>query len=150
MATNPRFQVRETEDGLRALDKAIKTLGYSSRAHWYNETKRQTILKSREEMKMTKFEISLKEDSTFGLSGQVEWYGEEHEVTWNHVTTNQQCQSLDQCFAGWSENTKEDNNSWDELRRRISECDGDYFIDWMVDEKSIKLSIDEDSIMKRI
>lgn len=44
MANNPRFQVRETEEGLRILDEAIKELGFDDRSHWYKEMKRKAVL----------------------------------------------------------------------------------------------------------
>jgi metal-responsive CopG/Arc/MetJ family transcriptional regulator len=43
MAENIRFQVRDTEQELEKLDKAIKTLGYKDRADWYRDMKRQAI-----------------------------------------------------------------------------------------------------------
>lgn len=43
---NPRFQVRDTEDGLKKLDEAIAKLGYKDRADWYRDMKRKTIEKS--------------------------------------------------------------------------------------------------------
>jgi metal-responsive CopG/Arc/MetJ family transcriptional regulator len=48
MATNPRFQVRDTAEELKKLDEAIKRLGYKDRADWYRDMKRQAIQKSRE------------------------------------------------------------------------------------------------------
>ena len=46
-----RFQVRETEEGLKKLDEALKTLGYSSRTEWYREKKRNTIKEAKEAKK---------------------------------------------------------------------------------------------------
>ena len=43
MADNTRFQVRDTEQELEKLDKAIRKLGYKDRADWYRDMKRQTI-----------------------------------------------------------------------------------------------------------
>lgn len=43
MADNSRFQVRDTEEELNKLDKAIKELGYKDRADWYRDIKRKTI-----------------------------------------------------------------------------------------------------------
>ena len=43
MATDTRFQVRDTAEELEKLDKAIKKLGYKDRADWYRDMKRQTI-----------------------------------------------------------------------------------------------------------
>ncbi|WP_193774787.1 hypothetical protein [Vallitalea guaymasensis] len=47
MATNPRLQVRDTEEELKKLDKAIKNLGYKDRADWYRDMKRKTIEESK-------------------------------------------------------------------------------------------------------
>lgn len=46
MAVNPRFQVRDTEEELQKLDKALKILNYSDRSAWYKEMKRQTIIEA--------------------------------------------------------------------------------------------------------
>lgn len=43
MATDTRFQVRDTAEELDKLDKAIRKLGYKDRADWYRDMKRQTI-----------------------------------------------------------------------------------------------------------
>lgn len=45
---NVRFQVRETEEGLKKLDEALKRLGYSSRTEWYREKKRDAIKEAAE------------------------------------------------------------------------------------------------------
>jgi hypothetical protein len=46
MATDNRFQVRDTSEELERLDKAIKKLGFTSRATWYHEMKRRTIIEA--------------------------------------------------------------------------------------------------------
>ena len=46
MTPNPRFQVRDTEEELRRLDKAIKKLNYKDRADWYRDMKRKAIEKA--------------------------------------------------------------------------------------------------------
>lgn len=38
-----RFIVRESKEELEKLDKALKIMGYSSRADWYREKKREII-----------------------------------------------------------------------------------------------------------
>ncbi|MDD4615334.1 MAG: AP2 domain-containing protein [Caldisericia bacterium] len=43
MATDTRFQVRDTQEELEKLDKAIRKLGYKDRADWYRDCKRQVI-----------------------------------------------------------------------------------------------------------
>ena len=43
MAKETRFQVRDTQEELEKLDKAIKALGYKDRADWYRDCKRQVI-----------------------------------------------------------------------------------------------------------
>ena len=43
MATDTRLQVRDTQEELEKLDKAIKKLGYKDRADWYRDCKRQVI-----------------------------------------------------------------------------------------------------------
>lgn len=47
----PRFHVRETEEGLKKLDEAIRILGYKDRSDWYRDMKRQTIWKAEERVK---------------------------------------------------------------------------------------------------
>jgi metal-responsive CopG/Arc/MetJ family transcriptional regulator len=46
---NPRFQVRDSEEELQKLDKAIKKLGYKDRADWYRDMKRKTLAKCEED-----------------------------------------------------------------------------------------------------
>jgi metal-responsive CopG/Arc/MetJ family transcriptional regulator len=41
--TDTRFQVRDTQEELEKLDKAIRKLGYKDRADWYRDCKRQAI-----------------------------------------------------------------------------------------------------------
>ena len=41
---NTRFMVRETKSGLEKLDWALNIMGYSSRADWYREKKREINL----------------------------------------------------------------------------------------------------------
>ncbi len=41
-----KFTVRETQEELEKLDKAIKELGYKDRADWYRDMKRKTIKES--------------------------------------------------------------------------------------------------------
>ncbi len=48
---NVRFQARETLEGLKQLDEALKTLGYASRTEWYREKKRNTIKEAKEAKK---------------------------------------------------------------------------------------------------
>ena len=43
MATDTRFQVRDTAEELEKLDKAIRKLGYKDRTDWYRDMKRKTI-----------------------------------------------------------------------------------------------------------
>lgn len=43
MIKNPRFQIRDTEEELKKLDDAIKTLGYKDRGDWYRDMKRKAI-----------------------------------------------------------------------------------------------------------
>ena len=38
-----RLNIRETKEELEKLDKALKIMGYSSRADWYREKKREII-----------------------------------------------------------------------------------------------------------
>ncbi len=48
--TDTRFQVRDTQEELEKLDKAIKKLGYKDRADWYRDKKRQTIREAEEKI----------------------------------------------------------------------------------------------------
>ncbi len=47
MATDTRFQVRDTAEQLEKLDKAIKALGYKDRADWYRDMKRKAIAEAK-------------------------------------------------------------------------------------------------------
>ena len=42
------------------------------------------------------------------------------EVFFLHKQTNQECESVKQCFEGWSEQSNEDNEKWDMLCERIN------------------------------
>ncbi len=41
--TQTRFMVREYKSELEKLDKSLEIMGYSSRADWYREKKREII-----------------------------------------------------------------------------------------------------------
>ena len=51
MATDTRLQVRDTQEELEKLDKAIRRLGYKDRADWYRDMKRQAIRQAEREDK---------------------------------------------------------------------------------------------------
>jgi hypothetical protein len=56
---------------------------------------------------------------------------DEGETFYIHPMTGEQCQTIDQCFQGWSEQDEESNNNWNTLRELIKE-DNDkeqYFAD---------------------
>ncbi len=44
---------------------------------------------------------------------------DEGETFYIHPLTASQCQTVGQCFQGWSEQDKESNNQWDTLREKI-------------------------------
>ena len=46
-----RFLVRETESELKKLDRALQIMGYSSRADWYREKKREIIREAEKKAK---------------------------------------------------------------------------------------------------
>lgn len=45
-----RFMVRETKSELKKLDWALNIMGYSSRADWYREKKREIIREAEKEV----------------------------------------------------------------------------------------------------
>ena len=51
MAKDTRLQVRDTQEELEKLDKAIRRLGYKDRADWYRDMKRQAIRQAEKEGK---------------------------------------------------------------------------------------------------
>ncbi len=50
--TQTRFMVREYKSELEKLDKALEIMGYSSRADWYREKKREIIREADERSKL--------------------------------------------------------------------------------------------------
>lgn len=46
-----RFMVREAKSGLEKLDWALNIMGYSSRADWYREKKREIIREAEKKAK---------------------------------------------------------------------------------------------------
>lgn len=41
------------------------------------------------------------------------------EIYYFHPLTNQKCESIDQCFSGWSEQNNEENKNWDILKNKL-------------------------------
>ena len=41
-----------------------------------------------------------------------------------HITSGQRCESVKDCFSGWSEQDEESDEKWETLCQRIEELDG--------------------------
>ena len=41
-----------------------------------------------------------------------------------HITSGQRCESVRDCFSGWSEQDEESDEKWETLCKRIEETDG--------------------------
>ena len=59
------------------------------------------------------------------------WYENEHgevigdvDTYFLHILTNQRCESVRDCFSGWSEQDKKTDEEWETLCQHIEELDG--------------------------
>ena len=73
----------------------------------------------------------LKEAPEYRISGVAEW-GEnargdivrEVDIYFRHISTGQRCESVRDCFAGWSEPEKKAEEEWEALCQRIEDLPG--------------------------
>ena len=49
---------------------------------------------------------------------------EDVDIYFLHITSGQRCESVKDCFSGWSEQDEESNEKWETLCKRIEELDG--------------------------
>jgi hypothetical protein len=55
------------------------------------------------------------------------------DIRYYHPLTNQACETLSQCFAGWSEQSEADSKEWSDLAALINSGDIDQYIEDDVD-----------------
>ena len=73
----------------------------------------------------------LEEDTKYCISAIGKWYentaGEvigDVDTYFLHILTNQRCESVRDCFSGWSEQDKKTDEDWETLCQHIEELDG--------------------------
>jgi hypothetical protein len=66
------------------------------------------------------------------FSGVISLNLEGDDITYSHILTGSPCEWIDQIFQGWSEPDPNDNEKWDELKRRVEAFDLVY--DYLFDE----------------
>jgi len=59
------------------------------------------------------------------------------DVYFRHIMSGQRCESVRDCFAGWSECDESSTEKWEALCERIEELDG--LEEYICDEKSVEL-----------
>ena len=73
----------------------------------------------------------LQEDPEYQISAVGKWYENSHgevigdvDTYFLHILTNQRCESVRDCFSGWSEEDKKADEDWETLCQHIEELDG--------------------------
>ena len=104
-------------------------------------------------IKESNFRIELKEDKSTGVNinaytdlDDLDYY----ELKYEHIMTAQECELIEQIFAGWSEQDEEENKEWEELERRIKIADWTYTDDYLTDAETEKITflIDENGSLE--
>jgi len=72
------------------------------------------------------------------------WYENSHgqvigdvDTYFLHILTNQRCESVRDCFSGWSEQDKKADEEWETLCQHIEELDG--LEEYICDEKRVEV-----------
>ena len=72
------------------------------------------------------------------------WYENSHgqvigdvDTYFLHILTNQRCESVRDCFSGWSEQDKKTDEDWETLCQHIEELDG--LEQYICDEKRVEV-----------
>ena len=83
-----------------------------------------------------------------GLQINVVW--DDGEIFYRHVLTNEKCESLQQIFAGWSEQKDEKSVKWDDLENLVEVFSFDFISDAEGDEFEIDFDIEIDENIKKL
>ena len=78
--------------------------------------------------KKNEMSFCLEEDPTYEISAVGKWYENSHgqvigdvDTYFLHILTNQRCESLRDCFDGWSEQDKKADEEWETLCQHIED-----------------------------
>ena len=81
--------------------------------------------------KKNEMSFCLEQDPTYQISAVGKWYENSHgqvigdvDTYFLHILTNQRCETVRDCFSGWSEQDKKTDEYWETLCQRIEELDG--------------------------
>ena len=81
--------------------------------------------------KKNEMSFCLEQDPTYQISAVGKWYENSHgqvigdvETYFLHILTNQRCETVRDCFSGWSEQDKKTDEDWETLCQHIEELDG--------------------------
>ena len=81
---------------------------------------------------------------TYHISAVGKWYENSHgevigdvDTYFLHVLTNQRCESVWDCFSGWSEQDEKSAEQWETLCQHIEELDG--LEEYICDEKRVEV-----------
>ena len=124
----------------------MKNIGASVSAVLTAEKKEAEVEKVEEEYYQMENEVifCLEEAPEYQISAVAEW-GENSrgdmvvgvDTYFRHVTTGQRCESVRDCFAGWSEQDTKSAEQWETLCSRIEEHEN--IEQYICDEKRVEL-----------
>ena len=84
----------------------------------YTEMENEMVFYLRENPKCQVYAIGKWYENSHGqVIGDVETY-------FLHILTNERCESVRDCFSGWSEQDKKADEDWESLCQHIEELDG--------------------------
>ena len=94
--------------------------------------------------KKNEMSFCLEEDPTYEISAVGKWYENSHgevigdvDTYFLHILTNQRCESVRDCFDGWSEPNEKSAEQWETLCERIENLGN--IDEYICDEKSVGL-----------
>ena len=92
--------------------------------------------------KKNEMSFYLQEDPTYEIFAVGKWYENSHgevigdvDTYFLHILTNQRCESVRDCFSGWSEQDEKSAEQWETLCERIENLDG--LDEYICDEKTV-------------
>ena len=97
----------------------------------YTEKKNEMVFYLRENPKCQVYAVGKWYENSHGeVIGDVDTY-------FLHILTNQRCESVRDCFSGWSEQDKKADEDWETLCQHIEELDG--LEEYICDEKRVEV-----------
>ena len=94
--------------------------------------------------KKNEMSFCLEQDPTYQISAVGKWYENSHgqvigdvETYFLHILTNQRCETVRDCFAGWSEPDERSTEKWETLCGRVEELGN--IEEWICNEKRVEV-----------